>query len=85
MSDDTEEEGFFRRRYAQELEKKKQQNSDSYRGYDELVDERRKVNQPSSLIGRSIFSPLDHDRQKKYGTISRGFGKGCPRPRSEQR
>ena len=45
MSDDTEEEGFFRKRYAQELEKKKQQNSDSYRGYDELVDERRKVNQ----------------------------------------
>jgi hypothetical protein len=45
MSDDTEEEGFFRKRYAEELEKKKQQNSDSYRWYDELVDERRKVNQ----------------------------------------
>ena len=42
---DTEEEAFFRERYAQELQKKKQQESDSYRGDDELVDEKRRVNQ----------------------------------------
>lgn len=43
--DDTEEEAFFRERYAQELHKKKQQDSNSYRGDDELVDEKRRVNQ----------------------------------------
>jgi hypothetical protein len=45
LNDDTEEEGSFRERYAQELRKKKQQESDSYRGDNELADERRKVNQ----------------------------------------
>jgi hypothetical protein len=44
-NDDTEEEVSFRERYAQELRKKKQQESDSYRGDNELADERRKVNQ----------------------------------------
>ena len=44
-NDDTEEEASFRERYAQELRKKKQQESDSYRGDNELADERRKVNQ----------------------------------------
>lgn len=44
-NDDTEEEASFRERYAQELGKKKQQESDSYRGDNELADERRKVNQ----------------------------------------
>jgi hypothetical protein len=44
-NDDTEEESSFRERYAQELRKKKQQESDSYRGDNELADERRKVNQ----------------------------------------
>jgi hypothetical protein len=34
-NDDTEEEAFFRERYAQELQKKKQQESDSYRGDDQ--------------------------------------------------
>jgi hypothetical protein len=43
--DDTKEEAFFRERYAQELRKKKQQDNNSYRGDDELVDEKRKVNQ----------------------------------------
>jgi hypothetical protein len=43
-NDDTEEEASFRERYAQELQKKKQQESDSYRGDDELADE-RSVNQ----------------------------------------
>ena len=45
MSDDTEEERIFRERYAQELGKKKQQDPHSYRGYDELADERRNINQ----------------------------------------
>ncbi len=45
MSEDTAEEKNFRKRYAQELEKKKQQNTDSYHGFDELAEERRKVNQ----------------------------------------
>jgi hypothetical protein len=45
MSDDTEEERTFRQRYAQELGKKKQQDPHSYRGYDELADERRNINQ----------------------------------------
>jgi hypothetical protein len=44
-SDDTEEEASFRERYAQALQKKKQQASNSYRGDDELMDERRRVNQ----------------------------------------
>ena len=43
--DDTKEEAFFRERYAQELRKKKQQDSNSYRGNDELNDEKRRVNQ----------------------------------------
>jgi hypothetical protein len=44
-SNDTEEEASFRERYAQELQKKKQQTSNSYRGDDELMDEKRRVNQ----------------------------------------
>ena len=45
-NNDTKEEAFFRERYAQELQKKKQQDSNSYRGNDELNDEKRRVNQP---------------------------------------
>ncbi|HEV2876135.1 MAG TPA: hypothetical protein VGW09_02550, partial [Nitrososphaeraceae archaeon] len=44
-NDDIEEEASFREGYAQELRKKKHQESDSYRGDNELADERRKVNQ----------------------------------------
>jgi hypothetical protein len=44
-NDDTNEEASFRERYAQELQKKKQQAGNSYRGDDELADERRSVNQ----------------------------------------
>jgi hypothetical protein len=35
----------FRERYAQEIQKKKQQTGNTYRGDDELADERRSVNQ----------------------------------------
>jgi hypothetical protein len=46
MSDiDTEQEKLFRERYAQELRKKKQQDTYRYRGNNELVEERLKVNQ----------------------------------------
>jgi hypothetical protein len=43
--DDTNDEALFRERYATELRKKKQQDSNTFRGDDELNDEKRKVNQ----------------------------------------
>ena len=46
MSDnDTEQEKSFRERYAEELRKKKQQDTYRYGGYNELVEERVQVNQ----------------------------------------
>jgi hypothetical protein len=46
MSDiDTEQEKLFRERYAEELRKKKQQDTYRYGGDNELVEERVKVNQ----------------------------------------
>jgi hypothetical protein len=42
---DTEQESLFRVRYAEELRKKKQQDTYRYGGYNELVEERIKVNQ----------------------------------------
>ncbi len=51
-SEDTEEEASFRERYAQELQKKKQQDRDSYHGDDELVDEY--LMQTSTLIIRKF-------------------------------
>ena len=46
MSDiDTEQEKLFRERYAEELRKKKQQDTYHYGGYNELFEERVKVNQ----------------------------------------
>jgi hypothetical protein len=45
VNEDTEEEALFRERYATELRKKKQQDSNTYRGDDELNDEKRRVNQ----------------------------------------
>lgn len=43
--DDTNDEALFRERYATELRKKKQQDSNTFRGDDELNDEKRRVNQ----------------------------------------
>ena len=44
-NDDTEEEKFFRERYAQELQKKdKQPGAGSYSQGDEMAEERRNVN-----------------------------------------
>ena len=46
VTDDyTKDEALFRERYATELRKKKQQDSNTFRGDDELNDEKRKVNQ----------------------------------------
>jgi hypothetical protein len=42
--DDTKDEALFRERYATELRKKKQQDSNTFRGDDELNDEKRRVN-----------------------------------------
>jgi hypothetical protein len=42
---DTEQEKSFRERYAEELRKKKQKDTYSYRENDELYEERVKVNQ----------------------------------------
>jgi hypothetical protein len=45
-SDDTEEESFFRERYAQELQKKKWQlGAGGYSQGDEMAEERRNVSQ----------------------------------------
>lgn len=44
ISVDSEEE-YFRKSYALELQKKKQQINDFQRGYNELEEERRQVNQ----------------------------------------
>jgi hypothetical protein len=45
-NDDTEEEKFFRERYAQELQKKKRQpGAGSYSQGDEMAEERRNVSQ----------------------------------------
>jgi hypothetical protein len=41
----TKDEALFRERYATELRKKKQQGSNTFRGDDELNDEKRRVNQ----------------------------------------
>ena len=43
--DDTKDEALFRERYATELRKKKQQDSNTFRGDDELNDQKSKVNQ----------------------------------------
>jgi hypothetical protein len=43
--EDSEEQRNFRLRYAQELVKKRQPGVDNYYGADELLEERKKVNQ----------------------------------------
>jgi hypothetical protein len=65
MSDDTEEERDFRKRYAQELEKKKQQNTNSYRGYDELADERRNINQQAMKTPGRRGEKIKHEEIDK--------------------
>lgn len=71
--DDTEEEAFFRERYAQELQKKKQQDSNSYRGDDELVDEKRRVNQQEMRTpGRRGEKIKQEELDKEFVRRSKG-------------
>jgi hypothetical protein len=72
-NDDTNEEASFRERYAQELRKKKQQESDSYRGDNELADERRSVNQQGMRTpGRRGEEIKQEELDKEYVRRSRG-------------
>ena len=66
-SNDTEEEASFRDRYAHELQKKKQQASNSYRGDDELIDEKRRVNQ------QEIKTPGRRGEKIKQEELDREF------------
>ena len=72
-NDDSEEEAFFRERYAQELQKKKQQDSNSYRGDDELADERRSVNQQGRRTpGRRGEEIKQEELDKEFVRRSKG-------------
>jgi hypothetical protein len=72
-NDDTEEEGLFRERYSQELQKKKQQDSDLYRGDDELVDEKRRVNQQEMRTpGRRGEEIKQEELDKEFVRRSKG-------------
>ena len=66
-NDDTEEEASFRERYAEELRKKKQQESDSFRGDNELADERRKV------IQQGMRTPGRRGEEIKQEELDREF------------
>jgi hypothetical protein len=72
-NDDTQKEESFRERYAQELQKKKQQAGNSYRGDDELADERRSVNQQGMRTpGRRGEKIKQEELDKEYVRRSRG-------------
>jgi hypothetical protein len=72
-NDDTNEEASFRERYAQELRKKKQQESDSYRRDNELADERRSVNQQGMRTpGRRGEEIKQEELDKEYVRRSKG-------------
>jgi hypothetical protein len=72
-NDDTEEEGLFRERYSRELQKKKQQDSDLYRGDDELVDEKRRVNQQEMRTpGRRGEEIKQEELDKEFVRRSKG-------------
>ena len=68
-NEDTKEEALFRERYAQELRKKKQQDSNSYRGSDELNDEKRRVNQ------QELKTPGRRGEQIKQEELNREFAR----------
>jgi hypothetical protein len=72
-NDDTNEEASFRKRYAQELQKKKQQESDSYHEDDELTDERRSVNQQGRRTpGRRGEEIKQEELDKEFVRRSKG-------------
>jgi hypothetical protein len=75
---DTKEEAFFRERYAQELRKKKQQDSNSYRGNDELNDEKRRVNQ------QELKTPGRRGEQIKQEELDREIARRSVKKESNQ-
>jgi hypothetical protein len=74
--DDTKEEAIFREMYATELRKKKQQDSSSYRGDDELNDEKRRVNQQElKTPGRRGEKIKQEELDKEFSRRSTEKGK----------
>jgi len=72
-NNDTNEEASFRERYAQELQKKKQQAGNTYRGDDELADERRGVNQQGMRTpGRRGEEIKQEELDKEFVRRSKG-------------
>ena len=80
-NDDTTEEAFFRERYAEELRKKKQQDSDTYRGDDELIDEKRRVNQQEMKTpGRRGEKIKQEELDKEFARRSTDKKEEAPKP-----
>ena len=71
------EEEYFRKSYAIELQKKRQQINDFQRGYNELEEERRQVNQQAirtpgrrgEVIKKEEIEKEFTRRYKEYNTI----------------
>jgi hypothetical protein len=77
MVGDTEEEKFFRDRYANELKKKKQDNS-----VDELDDERRKVKQQGMKTPGRRGEEIKHEEIDRE--ISRRYSVGREKKADEK-
>jgi hypothetical protein len=73
VNDDTKEEALFRERYATELRKKKQQDSNTFREDDELNDEKRRVNQQEMKTpGRRGEKIKQEELDKEFSRRSMG-------------
>jgi hypothetical protein len=77
MVEDTEEEKFFRDRYANELKKKKQDSS-----VDELYDERRKVKQQGMKTPGRRGEEIKHEEIDRE--ISRRYSVGREKKADEK-
>jgi len=77
MVEDTEEEKFFRDRYANELKKKKQDSS-----FDELDDERRKVKQQGMKTPGRRGEEIKHEEIDRE--ISRRYSVGREKKADEK-
>jgi hypothetical protein len=79
LSVESEEEEYFRKTYAVELQKKRQQINDFQRGYNELEEERRQVNQQAirtpgrrgEVIKKEEIEKEFTRRYKEYNTIKK--------------
>jgi hypothetical protein len=78
MGEDTEEEKFFRNRYANELKKKKQDSS-----VDELDDERRKVKQQGMKTPGRRGEQIKHEEIDRE--ISRRYSVGREKKADEKK